>query len=290
MDRLQTKIRKLKNPVILDMTVSKDQLPPHLLSEERDYLRAYGRFCMELMEGLRREVAGVRFSYSLFSLLGTEGLSWLSKLCSKADSMGYYVLLDIPDVKTAAQASIFADLISDDLFAWCFDGLVVSAYIGSDGFSAYLPMLKEKDKDLFVMLRTPNKSAGQLQDLITGGRVVHTAMADELVRAGKGFVTKCGYSKVGGVAAAVSAGSLQQLRSKYKELFLLVDGYGLPAANAKNCVQAFDKLGHGAAICVGSYVTNAWQAEAFPGTEFITCAREAILKIKNNVARYITIL
>ena len=66
MDRLQTKIRKLKNPIILDMTASKNQLPPHLLADERDHLHAYGRFCMELLEGLRREVVGVRFSYSLF--------------------------------------------------------------------------------------------------------------------------------------------------------------------------------------------------------------------------------
>ena len=222
--------------------------------------------------------------------MGTEGLSLLSKLCSKADSMGYYVLLDLPDVKTATQASIFAELIMDELFPLCFDGLVVSSYIGSDGFSAYLPMLKEKDKELFVLLRTPNKSAGQLQDLMTGGRVVHTAMADELVRAGKALVSKCGYSRVGGLAAAVSAGSLQQLRSKYQELFLLVDGYELPLGNTKNCALAFDKLGHGAAICVAGYVTSAWQAEAFPGTEYLTCAQEAVAKLKNNIARYITIL
>lgn len=290
MDRLQTKIRKLKNPIILDMTVPKEQLPPHLLAQEGNYLRAYGRFCLELMEGLRREVAGVRFSYSLFSLLGTEGLSWLSKLCSKADSMGYYVLLDIPDVKTAAQAAMFADFVLDEQFPWCFDGLVVSAYLGSDGFSGYLPLLNHRDKELFVLLRTPNRSAAQLQDLMTGGRLVHTAMADELVRAGKGLVGKCGYSKVGGVAAAVSAGSLQQLRSKYKSLFLLVDGYEIPVGNTKNCALAFDELGHGAAICVGSYILNAWNAEAFPGTEFIVCAREAVARLKNNIARYITIL
>ncbi len=290
MDRLQTKIRKLKNPIILDMTVPKEQIPPHLLAQEGNYLRAYGRFCLELMEGLRREVAGVRYSYSLFSLMGTEGLSWLSKLCSKADSLGYYVLLDMPDVKTAAQSAVFAELILDELFPWSFDGLIVSAYIGSDGFSGYLPMLMEKDKELFVLLRTPNKSAGQLQDLMTGGRVVHTAMADELVRAGKGLVGKCGYSKVGGVAAAVSSGSLQQLRAKYKGLFLLVDGYDIPLGNTKNCALAFDGLGHGAAICVGSYVTNAWKAEAFPGAEFVVCAKEAVAKLKSNITRYITIL
>ncbi len=290
MDRLQTKIRKLKNPIVLDMTVPKEQIPPHLLEQEGNYLRAYGRFCMELMEGLRREVVAVRYSYSLFSLMGTEGLSWLTKLCSKADSLGYYVFLDIPDVKTAAQSSMFAELVLDELFPWRFDGLIVSAYMGSDGFSSYLPMLKERDKDLFILLRTPNKSAAQLQDLMTGGRVVHTAMADEVVRAGKSLVGKCGYSKVGGVAAAVSSGSLRQLREKYKGLFLLVDGYEIPAGNTKNCALAFNELGHGAAICVGSYVTNAWNAEAFPGTEFIVCAKEAVAKLKSNITRYITIL
>ena len=290
MDRLQAKIRKMKNPIVLDMTVPKEQIPPHLLAQEGNYLRAYGRFCMELMEGLRREVAAVRYSYSLFSLMGTEGLSWLSKLCNKADSLGYYVFLDVPDMKTHSQSAIFADLILDELFPFCFDGLIVSAYMGSDGFCSYLPMLNPRDKDLFVLLRTPNKSAAQLQDLMTGGRVVHTAMADELVRAGKNLIGKCGYSKVGGVAAAVSPGSLQQLRSKYKNLFLFVDGYEIPVGNTKNCVLAFDRLGHGAAICVGSYVTNAWQAEAFPGTEYIECAKEAVAKLKSNITRYITIL
>ena len=290
MDRLQTKIRKMKNPIVLDMTVPKEQLPPHLLAQEGNYLRAYGRFCMELMEGLRREITAVRYSYSLFSLLGTEGLSWLSKLCSKADSLGYYVLLDAPDVKTMAQTQLFAELIADDLFAICFDGLIVTAYIGSDGYSSYLPMLTEKNKELFVLLRTPNKTAAQVQDLMTGGRLVHTALADELVRSGKGLIGKCGYSKLGGVAAAASAGSLQQLRSKYKNLFLLVDGYEIPLGNTKNCALAFDELGHGAAICVSSYVTNAWQADGYDSTAFITCAEEAVVKLKNNIHRYITIL
>ena len=290
MDRLQTKIRKLKNPIVLDMTVPCEQIPPHLMEQEGNYLRAYGRFCLELMEGLRREIAGVRFSYSLLSMMGTEGLTWLGRLCSKADSLGFYVFLDLPDIKTTAQAAMFAQLVADDMFPVVYDGLIVSSYIGSDGFTEYLPLLTEKNKDLFVLLRTPNKSAAQVQDLLTGGRLVHTAMADQLVRFGKTYTGKSGYSCLGGVAAAAAAGSLQQLRAKYKGLFLLVDGYELPSGNTKNCSLAFDELGHGAAICVGSYITNAWEAEAYDGTEFINCALEAVGKLKSNIARYITIL
>ena len=290
MDRLQEKIRKTKNPTIVDMTVSKDQLPPHLLEQERDYLHAYSRFCMELMEGLRRQIAGVRFSYNLFALLGTEGLTLLSKLSSKADSLGFYVLLDMPDVKTTAEAKLFADLIMDEAFSWSFDGITVSAYIGSDGFKSYIPYLKQRDKDLFVLLRTPNKTAAEVQDLMTGGRVVHTALADQLTRAGSSVMGKCGYSRIGGIGASASANSLQQLRAKYKSLFLLVDGYELPTVNAKNCAMAFDKLGHGAVVSAGSYITAAWQAEQTQGTDYVECSQRAVEKMKNNLSRYVTVL
>ena len=290
MDRLHEKIRKLKNPIVLDMTVRKEMLPPHLLTQEGNYLRAYGRFCLELMEGLRREIVGVRYSYSLFSLFGTEGLSWLSRLCSKADSLGFYVLLDMPDIKNQTQAEIFTQLIMDEQFPWFFDGIVVSAYIGSDGYTGFVPQLKEKGKDLFVLLRTPNKSAAQIQDLMTGGRLVHTAMADQLIRAAREVMGRCGYAHVGCVAAGASSGSLQQLRSKYKELFILVDGYEIPTVNTKSCALAFDHLGHGAAICASHYITSAWSSEGLDGAEYVQAAQRAVMKMKTNIARYITIL
>lgn len=290
MDRLQEKIRKTKNPTIVDMTVSKDQLPPFLLEQEGSYLRAYGRFCLEIMEGLRREVAGVRFSYNLFALLGTEGLTWLARLSSKADSMGFYVLLDMPDVKTVHESKLFAELMMDGSFPCVFDGITVSAYVGSDGYKNYIPFLKDQGKDMFVLLRTPNKSAAEVQDLLTGGRLVHTALADGITRAGGPVMAKCGYSRIGGVSAAASANSLQQLRSKYKSLFLLVDGYEIPAVNAKNCALAFDKLGHGAVVSAGPYITAAWQAECSDGVDYVDCARRAAEKMKNNLTRYVTVL
>ena len=290
MDRLQMKIRKIKNPVVLDMTVSKEQLPPHLLKEEGTYLRAYGKFCIELMEALQGELCAVRYSYGLFSLLGTDGLAWLSKICDHAKNLGYYVFLDLPDVKTTTQSSMFAQLVFDQMFPVYFDGLIVTSYIGTDGYAGYLPFLNDMEKDLFIVLRSSNKSAAQLQDLMTGGRLVHTAIADELVRSRKGAVGKCGYSNLGGVAASAAPASLQNLRSKYKELFLIVDSCDASHPNTKNCALGFDAFGHGAILCVGTYITCAWKTEMLDGSAFAICAKEAAAKLKGNISRYISIL
>ena len=50
MDYLQERIRKLKTPIVLDMGIRKDQLPPQLLEKEGTHLQAYGRFCREILE------------------------------------------------------------------------------------------------------------------------------------------------------------------------------------------------------------------------------------------------
>ena len=64
-DILHEKIRKLKNPLIVDFSLKPDDIPPALLSRETDVVTAYGCFCRELMEQLR----GVDSSYSVGALL-----------------------------------------------------------------------------------------------------------------------------------------------------------------------------------------------------------------------------
>ena len=90
------------------------------------------------------------------------------------------------------------------------------------------------------------------------------------------------------MGSAVSADSLRNLRSKYKHLFILAEGYDYSNANAKNCSYAFDQMGHGGAVCAGNTVTGAWEAE--PNGDYIVSAIEAAERMKKNILRYVTIL
>ena len=95
---------------------------------------------------------------------------------------------------------------------------------------------------------------------------------------------------MGILAAASAAGSLQTLRKKNPGLFLLVDGLDYPSANAKNCSYAFDKLGHGAAVCVAASITAAWKQAESDGSDFLIHAQAAADRVKKNLTRYTTIL
>ena len=72
-DLLQEKIRKRKNPSVIDFGIQWSSLPPHLLEHEGSRVKAYGRFCRELMETLKETVPAVRFGFDAFALLGGEG-------------------------------------------------------------------------------------------------------------------------------------------------------------------------------------------------------------------------
>lgn len=289
-DKLQERIRKLKNPSVVDFGIRPEHLPPHLLQMHDSFVCAYEQFCKELLQGLAQVVAGVRFSMGSMAAIGPEGVLLLKDLLRTAQALGYYVLLDGPGILSAQEAEYLADLLMDPGNGWQFDGLILSPYIGSDGLKPFSSALQSTDKDIFVVVRTANRTAPELQDLLTGSRLVHLAAADIVKRFAEPVPSRCGYSRVAAVAAASSADSLRTLREKYKTLFFLLDGYDYPNANAKNCSYAFDKLGHGAAACAGASITAAWLDAPTDAQEYVSLAIEAAQRMKKNLTRYIVLL
>lgn len=285
-DILQEKIRKTKNPSVLELALPLSDLPPQF---ERNG-EGYASFCEELLIHLKGVVPAVRFSFSAFALLGHDGLYQLSRTLKKAAELGFYVLLDAPEILSPAMAMMVSEGILGEGSLYPCDGLIISGYLGSDIIKPFLSCCKKGKKDLFVVTRTANKSAPELQDLLAGSRLVHLAAADHVNRYGADTSGKFGYTRVGILAAASSAESLRSLRSKYPKLFLLLDGFDYPNANAKNCSFAFDKFGHGAAACGGYAITCAWKESESDGSDYLERAKAAAERMRKNITRYVTVL
>lgn len=288
-DRLQEKIRKLKNPLAVDFSVLPAQIPSHILEQEGSFTGAYKTFCLRLLEGLKSTVPAVRFDFGAFVLMGAEGLLLLEEVLLYAKSQGFYVLMEGVETLSGQSAERAADVFFSNTCKWYFDGLIIPAYIGSDAIRPYCAKLQESGKSLFIVSRTANRSAPEIQDLLTGSRLAHVAKTDIINRYAQPLIGNCGYSQIGVMAAASSADSLRTLREKYKNLFLLLDGCDYPNANAKNCSYAFDKLGHGAVACAGTSVMSAWKDPESSGDYVLDAVRSAE-RLKKNLTRYVTVL
>ncbi len=290
-DRLQERIRKMRCPLVLDMGAA-HEVPEFVMGI--DDRRKFYQFCWELLEGLKGLIPAVRFRMATFALMGGDGITVLQSLLSKAQKMGYYVLLDVPEALSPQEAERSAKMLLEEGSRWCFNGLVVSFYMGSDGLRPYIPLLRQNDRELFAVIRTGNRSAPELQDLLTGGRLVHMAAADVVSRLADANPGRYGYKDLGALVSASSDTNLKTLREKYRNMFLLVDSMEYSSVNGRKVSYAFDSLGHGAAVCVGPTITGEfdrvrYRQGACTQEAYFQCAAEAVERLKNTISSYIQI-
>lgn len=284
-DLLQEKIRKYKNPSMVELTMEEGLIPGAWLDSHGNLTDAWRAYCRALLEALKDTVPAVRFSMGSCAVQGAEGIGALEELMAFARELGYYVVLEAPQLISAAAARNLASAWKRRL---CCDAMVVSPWLGSDVLRPLAELCRE-GKALFAVARSANKSASELQDLLTGSRHVHVAAMDLVNRHGESVIGKFGYSQMGALVGATAGNIIKTLRGKYSKTFFLIDGIDLSFGNFKNASNAFDKFGRGAVVCAGSSITAAWAEEGAP-EDPVEAALQAAVRMKKNLTRYVTVL
>ena len=304
-DVLQERIRKLKSPIMVGLDPYLPVLPRHIVRDAfdeygqtlRGAAEAYYRFCTELLDRLCPIVPAVKLQSACFEALGADGINQMQRISKYAKNLGYYVLMDSMRGDVGSVAEIYAQAVFGSVSVgetacqlYSCDGLTVNGYLGSDGIKPFLPYCKHDGKNVFILLKTSNKSSREVQDLLSGDRVVYTAMADLAMRWGSDLFGKNGYSEIGAVVGATFPQTMKLLREKYDRLFFVVPGYGAQGGTAKNVQFAFDRFGHGAIVSASRSIICAWQKDGGDGENYLDCAEEAALKMKADIGKYVVIL
>ena len=164
-DALHVKMKRQENTLMVDFSLDPELLPPAILGEYDDICDAYKQFCDQLLASLKGRAAAVRFSVIHFVLLGERGIPILSELLAKASSMGFYVLLDVFGISSAPAAKRAAERIWGEGSPLPCDGILISGYWGTELLKPFIPYCQEKKKDIFVAVRSTNKTSSEIQDL-----------------------------------------------------------------------------------------------------------------------------
>ena len=67
-DTLQEKIRKMKNPTILELCLDPKEIPPVLMPEGTAVVLAYEEYAKALLHRLKETVPAVRFNFLSFAV------------------------------------------------------------------------------------------------------------------------------------------------------------------------------------------------------------------------------
>ena len=303
-DVLQAKIRKTKNPSMICIAPSVLELPMPIKDAARaqygDTLRAaaesYRQFSFGILDALKDVVPAVSIVSGAFAALGSDGVAAMEDVLARARELGFYVLLDLmrADLGTTAEDlanACFGKIqVGEESFTpYPCDGVLMSGFLGSDAVKPFAEFCRE-GKNVFIVARSSNKSAREVQDLLSGDRVVYQVMADLAMRWSTGLFGTNGYSEIGIAVGATNRPVLETLRRKYDRLFFLVPGYGAQGAGAKDAQFAFDRMGHGAAIMAGRSILYAFRKQDGDGQDYQQAALQAAEKMKKQILSYITVM
>ena len=284
-DRLLKKIDECNNPTVMGLDPKLDYLPKPMLDEwigeaakqkeetgepvnmQMTTAMALFDYNRLLIDAVCDIVPAVKLQAAYYEMYGIHGIAALRKTIKYAQDKGMIVIADAKrnDIGTTATAYANAIIgetkIIDDSTACMFDCdcITVNGYLGIDGIKPFMDVAKEKGKGLYVLVRTSNPSAGDLQDLkLEDGRLVFEAMAENVEKWGQELIGESGFSSVGAVVGATWPEQAVKARQIMPHALILIPGYGAQGGSGKDAVASFVN-GKGGIVNASRSLMCAWK-------------------------------
>jgi len=302
-DNLIDKIKKLDNPTVAGLDPKLDYIPAFILEKafkeygqnELGAAKAILEFNKGLIDGLYDVVPAVKPQLAYYEMYGIEGLKTMQETVSYARSKGMEVILDAKrnDIGSTAEAYSTAFLGktkigNSEKAMFEADALTVSPYFGIDGVEPFIKDCEKYGKGIFILVKTSNKSSGQLQDLKTeAGTPIYEIMANYVNDWGKNTIGKHGYSSIGAVVGATYPKQCAELRVIMQNAYFLVPGYGAQGGGAKDVAPAFNKDGLGAIVNSSRGIMCAYKSamysDKYSEEAYSEAARAEALRMKEDI-------
>jgi orotidine-5'-phosphate decarboxylase len=216
LERLGARTRSIGSVLCLGVDPAPDALP-HGFSRD---LAGVERFCEVLLDAALPYASAVKPNLAFFEAFGWSGIAALERLRTRVPGDVVFVGdAKRGDIGTTAarQAAALFDVLG------C-DAVTVSPYLGSE---AVEPLIGRGDRFAYVLCRTSNPGAGELQSLEVAADPALEAPAEPLyARVARRARNWGPGGTVGLVVGATAPVELEKIRAIAPELALLVPGVG----------------------------------------------------------------
>ena len=175
-------------------------------------------------------------------------MSVLAEIAKAGQEAGLLVIMDAKrgDIGSTSQAYANAYLGSDAPFP--SDALTVNPWMGLDTLAPFMTRAKETQSGLFILVRTSNPGASDLQELpvaMTDNRLVYQQLAHDLAPLIEAETGAHNLSSFGIVAGATVPDQATELRAILPHAPFLIPGFGAQGAGPAHATMALSKqAGH----------------------------------------------
>ena len=212
-------------------------------------------FCRAVIDIVAPRVPVVKPQVAFFERFGSAGYKAFEDTVAYARSRGLIVVADVKRSDIGSTAAAYAEGLVGaatvhgiELYELGADAVTVNPYFGLDGVEPFVREAVRHDRGLFVLVRTSNDTALQVQGLACKGVPVFMRVGALVHQWGKEHVGRRGYSAVGAVVGASQALDVEKLRRLMPMAWFLLPGYGQQGGRAADVAPAFDGRRLGAIV------------------------------------------
>jgi orotidine-5'-phosphate decarboxylase len=294
-DDLLASIEEKGSPVCVGLDPVWDRLPKEYQQDFRDEVERttpIGDFCHAVLDAVAPIVPAVKIQSACFERYGSVGVDLYHMVVDAAQDRDLLVIADVKRGDIASTAQAYAEGHLRGLFSpygpttGVPDAITVNPYFGTDGIQPFVDLAAEEDRGVFLLVRTSNPSAREVQDVAdAGGKKVYEHVAEMVARIGaaEDLVGQRGYSCVGAVVGATYPQEVRRLRELMPQQIFLVPGYGAQGAGAAECAAAFKADGTGAIVNASRSVLFAYQDKQYAGMDWKKAIEAAAKKFAEDI-------
>lgn len=270
-----------RGPVCVGLDTAPGTLPPAWLATFDTPAEAVLAFNKRIIDATADVCACFKVQIAYYEALGLPGLRSYAATLRYVHDRNRIVIADIKRGDIAATAEMYARAHFEGEFE--ADYVTLSPYMGLDSVEPYLPYVRDREKGLFVLIRTSNPGAADIQYLQQrdGARVYET-VGKRVAEIGRDYLGQCGYSSVGGVIGCTHVEEARELRSSLSSVFFLLPGYGAQGGTAQD-VALYLRQGNGGIVNSSRGILQAWKNQENGDTIFDECARKAAEQMRSDI-------
>lgn len=227
------------------------------------------------------DITGIyKVQIAYYEAMGLEGLMAYSKTVKYLREKG---LLSIGDVKRGDIANT-AKEYGKAHFTGDFevDFITVNPYMGFDSITPYLDFVASGDKGLFVLLRTSNPGAKDIEYLDYNGEPLYYHIGDAIYEMGNSYLGKSNYSNIGFVVGGTYSEEAEEIRKRYTNSYFLIPGYGAQGGKAEDIRLYLDNF-NGGIVNSSRGIITAYKKHDDGEKKFQEYTREAVEKMRGDI-------
>ena len=278
-DRLYEAVKE-KGFVCVGLDSHLDYIPNYIKEKHEKISDIIFEYNKTIIDATSDIVAIYKPQIAYYEANGLEGLIAYQRTLRYLKEKGHLSIGDVKRGDIASTAKEYAKAHFKGEFE--ADFITLNPYMGMDSITPYLDYLKTGEKGVFVLLRTSNEGAKDIECLDYNGEALYFKVGDELKKFADELTSECGYSPLGFVVGATHSEEAKKIRERYKNIFFWLPGYGAQGAKAED-IRTYLNDFNGGVVNSSRGIIKYYQKFEDGEERFAHYTREAVLNMRKDI-------